>query len=695
MQDKIPYPAMPLNADESVIKPSASFKKSVMDVTLAIFTFIVSYMLLLISALAIAAVFALMGGGLIVAVQSFLTLILGGALIISGLLLIYFLVKFIFKKQPIDYSGMVEITRDEQPELFQFIQTITEEVRAPFPKKIYIAADVNAGVFYQSTFWSMFLPVKKSLKIGLGLVNCLNVSEFKAVMAHEFGHFSQRSMKFSSYVYNMNRIIYDMLYENDDYYHTASVIARMHWAVSLGVRMNIYLIQGMQKLLQKLYIFLNKKYLALSREMEFHADAIAAYISGANQCIISLRKIELGHECYTEFFNFLNKLAEDKQRPENIYPHHREAIKWYARNQNLAVDENGMPTLEKQLVAFNNTQIIIKDQWSSHPSSNDREDYLKVLGLDTATIDNSAWDLFTEPESLQKQLTSILYSNMQGPFEVLTTKTVSVKYNDLNRNNSYNPVYKGFYNGRYLTVLDIDEVISNAISTQSIAFDDVFTDDNCNIQALITGLKTDISTIDFIIAGDQINTFDYEGVKYKKENAGDIKLILQKNLQEAEEKLAILDKMAFQFFYNKSASKQNLLNGYKELFEYQQQTQEYIKLYENLLNEINPIFSNMKFADIEVAISAINAREEQLKPILTMFVSDEKYKNVISSDDLKSLNIYLSKNWVYFNHPDYDEPATQLLTHTVNTFYKTVIDHFFAVKKKLTDEQLISAKVEG
>ncbi|MES2377326.1 MAG: M48 family metallopeptidase [Bacteroidota bacterium] len=664
-----------------------------MDVTFAIFTFVVSYILLLICAIAIAAIFAVIGGGLIVAVQSFLTLILGGALIISGLLLIYFLVKFIFKKQPVDYSGMLEITRTEQPELFLFIQNITEEVRAPFPKRIYIAADVNAGVFYQSTFWSMFLPVKKSLKIGLGLVNCLNISEFKAVMAHEFGHFSQRSMKFSSYVYNMNRIIYDMLYENDDYFHTASVVARMHWIVALGVRMNIYLIQGMQKILQKLYVFLNKKYLALSREMEFHADAIAAYVSGANQCIISLRKIELGHECYTEVFSFLDKLAEDKQRPENIYPHHKEAIKWYAQNQNLAVDNNGMPTLEKQVTAFNNTQIIIKNQWSSHPSNNDREQHLNLAGLNTSTISNSAWDLFKEPEILQKQLTDVLYANMQGPFEILTTETISTRYNEQNYTNSYNPVYKGFYSSRYLTEFDTNEALKTA-SPATMVFDELFTDDNCNIPALINGLKTDLNTVEFIIESDQITTFDYQGIKYQKSDAGDIKLILQKNLQEAEEQLAMLDKLSFQFFYSKSAAPENLINGYEELFKCQQQTKQYIDLYEKLINEINPIFTTMKFADIELTVSAIYDREEELKPVLTTFTTDTKYSKLISAEDLKSLNIYLSKKWVYFNHPDYDEPSIQLLTRNVNTFYKIVADHFFTVKKTLTDSQLGLARID-
>jgi len=38
----------------------------------------------------------------------------------------------------------------------------------------------------------MFLPVKKNLQIGMALVNSVTVTEFKAILAHEFGHFSQK-----------------------------------------------------------------------------------------------------------------------------------------------------------------------------------------------------------------------------------------------------------------------------------------------------------------------------------------------------------------------------------------------------------------------------------------------------------------------------------------------------------------------
>ena len=37
----------------------------------------------------------------------------------------------------------------------------------------------------------MFLPVKKNLTMGLGLINSTTVSELKSILAHEFGHFSK------------------------------------------------------------------------------------------------------------------------------------------------------------------------------------------------------------------------------------------------------------------------------------------------------------------------------------------------------------------------------------------------------------------------------------------------------------------------------------------------------------------------
>ena len=61
-----------------------------------------------------------------------------------------------------------------------------------------MSPDVNAACMSRTSLVNLFVEPKKDLLIGLGLVNCVNLSEFKAVLAHEFGHFCQPGLA-SSY----------------------------------------------------------------------------------------------------------------------------------------------------------------------------------------------------------------------------------------------------------------------------------------------------------------------------------------------------------------------------------------------------------------------------------------------------------------------------------------------------------------
>src|SRR5947209_1111991 len=126
--------------------------------------------------------------------------------IFSSALLFLFLLKGFFKTNPRDQSSQVEIRELDQPLLFAFIRRLCSETQAPMPYRVFLNAQVNAAVFYNNSVLSLFWPTHKNLLIGLGLVNVLNLSEFKAVLAHEFGHFSQSSMKLGSYVYMANHV---------------------------------------------------------------------------------------------------------------------------------------------------------------------------------------------------------------------------------------------------------------------------------------------------------------------------------------------------------------------------------------------------------------------------------------------------------------------------------------------------------
>jgi Zn-dependent protease with chaperone function len=121
----------------------------------------------------------------------------GGAL--SGLLGAFLLSALFFVKSggaPTD----LEVTAEQEPELFRFLYALADRVRAPRPHRVFLSMRVNAAVFYDLKLINLLLPSKKNLEIGLGLVNTLNLSEMTAVLAHEFGHFAQRSMAVGRWV---------------------------------------------------------------------------------------------------------------------------------------------------------------------------------------------------------------------------------------------------------------------------------------------------------------------------------------------------------------------------------------------------------------------------------------------------------------------------------------------------------------
>jgi len=134
---------------------------------------------------------------------------------IAPAMLLLFTIKFLFKLTNTKPTNRTEINLAEHPKLKEFIYSICKETGAPKPRKVFVDPDVNAYVAYSNPWLSLLFPTKKDLTFGLGLVDCLNLSEFKAVIAHEFGHFAQRSMKVGSYIMSANTIISDMIFNRD------------------------------------------------------------------------------------------------------------------------------------------------------------------------------------------------------------------------------------------------------------------------------------------------------------------------------------------------------------------------------------------------------------------------------------------------------------------------------------------------
>jgi hypothetical protein len=128
---------------------------------------------------------------------------------------------------------------------------------------------VNASVFYDSSFWSMFLPIQKNLTIGMGLINTTTKQELKAILSHEFGHFSQRSMKVGSYVYNVNQIIFNLVNDDESYRNSVEKFASVSGYFSIFAALAFFFTGKIKWILVKMYNFVNIRHMALSEKWSF------------------------------------------------------------------------------------------------------------------------------------------------------------------------------------------------------------------------------------------------------------------------------------------------------------------------------------------------------------------------------------------------------------------------------------------
>lgn len=286
-----------------------------------------------------------------------------------------FLIKPLFSfTESTESDNTVEVEREDCPELYEVISDIVKQTGTKMPKHVYLSADVNACVFFDSSIWSIFLPIRKNLKIGLGLLNGLSVDEFKSILAHEFGHFSQKSMKIGSSVYVVNQILYNMTTEKDNW---DDLLESWCTPDSDNMFSNTFaffgiLTRGLTSWVKKanimMYGFVQKSYMKLSRQMEYDADNIACSCVGKDAFISAMYKTEVNASNNSDFIDILKALFEEKKTVDNVF----DAIE--ATNKALHHGDPSYITYDVPLYQplTVESRIRVNDSRSSHPLLADR-----------------------------------------------------------------------------------------------------------------------------------------------------------------------------------------------------------------------------------------------------------------------------------------------------------------------------------
>lgn len=152
-------------------KISSAYQSKLVSAIISISVFFLIYLILILASLLM---IFLLGYGAIQMLSisfNYFTILGAAGLLSVGVFVFIFLVKFIFRKNHYSTRHLLEVNRSHQPELFAIIDEIVAETKVKAPQKVFLSPEVNASVSYNSIFWSMFLPVKKNLTIGVGLIN--------------------------------------------------------------------------------------------------------------------------------------------------------------------------------------------------------------------------------------------------------------------------------------------------------------------------------------------------------------------------------------------------------------------------------------------------------------------------------------------------------------------------------------------
>jgi Zn-dependent protease with chaperone function len=154
---------------------------------------------------------------------------------------------------------------DDQPDLFQVVRSVAAKTGQEMPRDVYLVGDVNAWVAQRGGV--MGIGSRRVMGIGLALLQLVSVSELRAVLAHEFGHFDGGDTKLGPWIYKTRTAIGRTLASLAR--HNRLLVKPFHWYGKLFLRITH----------------------AVSRRQELAADSLACRVEGVRPLVGGLRAI--------------------------------------------------------------------------------------------------------------------------------------------------------------------------------------------------------------------------------------------------------------------------------------------------------------------------------------------------------------------------------------------------------------------
>ncbi|PHV10259.1 M48 family metallopeptidase [Chitinimonas sp. BJB300] len=362
-----------------------------------------------------------------------------------------FMLKALFSVRNTGKIDDIEVTVKEEPQLFAFLFRLADEAGAPRPHRVFLSPRVNAAVFYDMSIFNLFWPSRKNLEIGLALVNVLNLGELKAVLAHEFGHFAQRSMAVGRWVYITQQIAAHIIAKRDALDYFLQQLSRLDFRIAWVGWLLSLIVWAIRSLLETAFRLVLLAQRALSREMEMQADLVAVSLTGSDALIHALNKMEAADDAWDRTLSFANSEFADGRMVKDLFAVHSRVISHMRVVLNATGYGTNPPVPSERPEKHRLFRMEIAQppkMWSTHPLNHEREENAKRVYLAAPTDQRSAWVLFQNSTKLRESASVHPVRNVADKAQVVPLEQ-SIKTLDEQFQREYlNRYYRGVYLGR-------------------------------------------------------------------------------------------------------------------------------------------------------------------------------------------------------------------------------------------------------
>jgi len=486
---------------------------------------------------------------------------------------------------------------------------------------------------------------------------------------------------------------------DEEYYQTlilkfSTVLGRFGWIVIIYSRF-------IRWILRKAYEIVSKSYMALSREMEFHADEISAKVAGSVPATTALLRTGLASDSFNYIWQFYYNRVSENLKSENVYPQHQYVMNKYAVRYGVNI-ANDLPQVTKEIISrFNRSKLVIINQWASHPTIDDRIKRLDELKIDSIISVDSAWKLFVNPDDIQKVLTEKLFRYWQFPEApvYLSFEEFKQKYNDDAGKHTFSKKYNHFYELRDISRFDLKQAIDRQKESSFNNFSEIYTGKNVDFIHQFSGLDMDLKTVESISKKEiPIDSFEYDGEKYSSQQSKELLDRLIKQHEVIYKEVNELDTKIFIFFYKLSklsGRQEQLVKYYETYFYFLNEDKSNLQIYLDLINSMQFIYRVHSFNQIKIKLGEMKVKEDIFRERMKNILNDEKYQQIITPEQKEKFKAYLKKELSYFEEQKYNQETLKILEEAIYQFYELGSRAPFYALKKLLDFQIEIVKNEN